>query len=101
VDKRRQKYGERLACPEAALSSPEQSDSSLIMLMKPLKALGSGVLVLFILAIVLYIFVVNFSAVDSRFECSGKISSNGGTHPVTSYFKLEEYSTKYLPLRKS
>ena len=51
---------------------------------KILGAIGSAVLLLFV-------FVVNFSSVESRFQCTGKISSTDGSRPVTVYLKLEEY----------
>jgi len=55
--------------------------------MKAVKILGAigGAVVL------LFLFVANFSAVESRFRCPGEISSTDGSHPVTVYLKLEEY----------
>jgi hypothetical protein len=55
--------------------------------MKLLKYLGALVLVV----VLLYTFLVKSSAVVSKFECSGGISSEGGSHPVTVYMQLEEY----------
>ena len=60
------------------------------MQMRALKVLGS----ILAGAILLYLFVVNFSAVQSRFECSGEILLKGGegaTEPLTIYIRLEEY----------
>lgn len=51
---------------------------------KILGAIGGAVLLLFV-------FVANFSAVESRFQCPGEISSKDGSRPVTVYLKLEEY----------
>ena len=55
--------------------------------MKALKIFGVivGVVVL------LFVFVANYSAVESRFQCPGEVSSTDGLHPVTVYLKLEEY----------
>jgi hypothetical protein len=55
--------------------------------MKALKILGAigGTVVL------LFVFVANYSTVESRFQCIGEVSSTGGSHPVTVYLKLEEY----------
>ena len=55
--------------------------------MKLLKYLGA----LAVVALLLFAFVANFSAVESRFQCPGEISSKDGSHPVTVYLKLEEY----------
>jgi hypothetical protein len=57
---------------------------AMMKLIKILAAIGVVVLLLFI-------FVVNFSAVESRFQCPGEISSTDGSRPVTVYLKLEEY----------
>lgn len=51
---------------------------------KILGAIGGAVLLLFV-------FVANFSAVESHFQCPGEISSTDGSRPVTVYLKLEEY----------
>lgn len=51
---------------------------------KILGAIGGAILLLFV-------FVANFSAVESRFQCPGEISSTDGSRPVTVYLKLEEY----------
>lgn len=53
-------------------------------LMKILGAIGVAILLLLV-------FVVDFSAVESRFQCPGEISSKDGSRPVTVYLKLEEY----------
>ena len=55
--------------------------------MKAVKILGvvGGAVIL------LFVFVANFSAVESRYQCPGEISSTDGLHPVTVYLKLEEY----------
>ncbi|MBX6334376.1 hypothetical protein IRY61_03500 [Candidatus Saccharibacteria bacterium] len=55
--------------------------------MRALKILGG----LVALTVLLFLFVVNFSAVESRFECSGKITSNGIETPVKIFLKLETY----------
>jgi hypothetical protein len=47
--------------------------------------------VLAVVAFLLFVFVANFSAVESRFQCPGEISSKDGSHPVTIYLKLKEY----------
>ena len=44
-----------------------------------------------VLVIALFVFVANFSSVESRFSCSGEISHNGNTETSTIYIKLEEY----------
>lgn len=51
---------------------------------KILGAIGGAVILLFL-------FVANFSSVESRFRCPGGISSTDGSYPVTVYLKLEEY----------
>ena len=55
--------------------------------MKALKYLGA----LLAAAILLFLFVVNFSSVASSFECVGKTSTESGSQPATLYIKLEEY----------
>lgn len=55
--------------------------------MKVVKVLGGFV----VAALLLFVFVAKFSAVESRFQCPGEISSKGGSHPVSVYIKLEEY----------
>ena len=55
--------------------------------MKLLKFLGAFLVV----AIGLFLFVVNFSALETRFQCPGEISSNGKSQQVTVYMKLHEY----------
>ena len=58
--------------------------SRLVRAAKYLGALLLGV-------ILLYAFVVNFSAVESRFQCSGEISQKGVTKPSTAFVKLTQY----------
>lgn len=41
--------------------------------------------------VLLFVFVANYSAVESRYQCLGEVSSTDGSHPVTVYLKLEEY----------
>ena len=56
--------------------------------MKSVKILGviGGAVIL------LFVFVANFSAVESRYHCLGEVSStDGAPRPVTVYLKLEEY----------
>lgn len=55
--------------------------------MKLLKYLGA----LLVAAIGLFLIVVNFSASETRFQCSGKISSHGNSQQATIYMKLHEY----------
>lgn len=55
--------------------------------MKLLKYLGA----LLVAAIGLFLIVVNFSAVETRFQCSGEISSHGNSQQDTIYMKLHEY----------
>ena len=52
-----------------------------------LKVLGAAGIAL----LLLYAFIIKFSAVESRFQCPGEISSTEGSRPVTVYVKLEEY----------
>jgi hypothetical protein len=54
---------------------------------KVLKVLGG----LLVLAIVLFLFVANFSAVESRYECVGTLSSSNAEQPSTIFLKLETY----------
>jgi len=44
-----------------------------------------------IFAVLLFVFLAKFSAVESRFECSGDISAEGVSHPTTIYMVLTEY----------
>jgi hypothetical protein len=46
---------------------------------------------LLLFAILLFLFVANFSAVESRFECNGKIIANGVEQPATAFLKLDKY----------
>lgn len=55
--------------------------------MNLLKYLGA----LAVIALLLFVFVVNFSTIESRFQCLGEISSKDGSHPSTVYLELEEY----------
>ena len=55
--------------------------------MKFVKYLGA----LALTAVLLFVFVANFSSVASNFECSGNISSDGAAQPTTVYLVLEEY----------
>lgn len=55
--------------------------------MKTLKVIG-GILVL---AVLLFVFVANFSAVEARFECNGKITLNGAEHSTQAFLKLQKY----------
>ncbi len=55
--------------------------------MKAIKILGG----LFVFAILLFLFVANFSAVESRFECNGKIIANGVEQSATVFLKLHKY----------
>ena len=48
-----------------------------------------GIIIVFI--ILLFIFIVNFSSVESNFECVGEISSDSTSIPKTIYLKLDEY----------
>ncbi len=57
------------------------------VIMKFLKYLGA----LTLTAVFLFVFVANFSSATSSFECSGEISFNGDSHPITIYIVLEEY----------
>ena len=55
--------------------------------MKLIKFAGT----LVVAALLLFLFVVYFSSVESRFQCSGDISSQGSSQPATIYMKLNEY----------
>ena len=46
---------------------------------------------LLIAAFGLFLFVVYFSAVETRFRCSGEFSSDGNPQKATLYVKLDEY----------
>jgi hypothetical protein len=52
-----------------------------------LKSLGALVLVCAALLIV----VINFSAVEARYECRGRLGNDSGGEPATVYFVLERY----------
>lgn len=55
--------------------------------MKAIKILGG----LLAFAILLFLLVANFSAVESRFECNGKITANGAEQPAAVFLKLQKY----------
>lgn len=55
--------------------------------MKAIKILGG----LLASALLIFLFVANFSAVESRFECNGNITSNGAEQPTTVFLKLDKY----------
>lgn len=55
--------------------------------MKLMKYLGA----LIVAALLLFVFVANFSTVESRFQCSGEISSESDSQPATIYMRIEEY----------
>ena len=46
---------------------------------------------LLLFATLLYLFVIKFSAVESRFECTGKIIANGVERPATVFLNLDRY----------
>lgn len=41
--------------------------------------------------LVLFLFVANFSATKTNLQCTGEISYEGNTRPLTVYMKLTEY----------
>ena len=55
--------------------------------MKLLKYLGAFL----VAALGLFLFVVNFSAVETRFQCSGEIASQNTRQQTTIFMKLDEY----------
>lgn len=55
--------------------------------MKLLKYFGS----LTVAALLLFVIAANFSSVESRFQCSGEISSQGSSQRGTIFMKLLEY----------
>ena len=55
--------------------------------MKPLKHFGALVLIV----VLLYAFLVTFSAQVSKFGCSGEITSKEGPRPEIVYIELTEY----------
>jgi len=55
--------------------------------MKIIKYLISFVIVIALL----FVFIVNFSAVSSNYECSGKIKIDETSYPITVYTAIEEY----------
>ena len=56
-------------------------------LMKILRYLGGFVLAV----LLLFVFVANFSSVQSSFSCIGEFSREGSTESAEIYFRLEEY----------
>lgn len=52
-----------------------------------LKTLGA----VLVLAVAVFLFLANFSGVESRFKCSGSISPNGEEQPATIFLKLVTY----------
>lgn len=52
-----------------------------------LKTVVAGILI----GAALFLFVVNFSAVEGRFECVGTITRAGNAVPSTVYIKVTEY----------
>jgi hypothetical protein len=54
--------------------------------MKLVKVFGA-----LVATILLFVVVFNFSAVESRFQCSGEISSDGNSQSATVYMKLAKY----------
>jgi len=57
------------------------------MIIKALKIIASFLVAL----VLLFLFVVKFSTVESRYECKGTIAFNGSTRPAVVYIKLNEY----------
>jgi hypothetical protein len=55
--------------------------------MKAIKILGA----LGVAVVLVFVFLANFSAVESRFQCPGQVSSTDGPRPITVYLKLQEY----------
>jgi hypothetical protein len=55
--------------------------------MKAMKILGG----LLAFTLLLFLLVANFSVVESRFECNGKITADGAEQPATVFVKLEKY----------
>ncbi|MDO8207750.1 MAG: hypothetical protein Q7T38_08025 [Gallionella sp.] len=55
--------------------------------MKLLKYFGAFL----VAALGLFLFVVNFSAVETRFQCSGEISPQNNSQQATIFMKLHEY----------
>jgi hypothetical protein len=55
--------------------------------MKLIKYLGA----LIAAAVILLVFVANFSAVETHFQCSGTITKHSNSQPETIYMKLQEY----------
>jgi hypothetical protein len=55
--------------------------------MKLLKFMGA----VFVVAIGLFLFVANFSAVETRYQCPGDISSHGNSQRTTIFMKLNKY----------
>ncbi len=55
--------------------------------MKILKYVGTVALAI----VLLFVFVANFSAVESRFQCPGSVSVNDVSTPTTVYIRIEQY----------
>ena len=55
--------------------------------MKAIKIIGS----LFALAALLFFFVANFSAVETKYECNGKITIDGAEQSAAVFLKLQKY----------
>lgn len=55
--------------------------------MKMIKYLGAIV----VAALLLFVFVANFSSVETRFECTGETASQKGSQRTTVFVKLAKY----------
>lgn len=55
--------------------------------MRVLKYIGATV----VSVVLLFAFVANFSAVESRFQCSGSLSLNDASSTATVYLRVERY----------
>ena len=55
--------------------------------MKALQYIG----VVALAVVLLYFFVVNYSSVETSFECPGGFTNSNLTEPATIFFRLEEY----------
>lgn len=49
------------------------------------------IVTLAVIAVGVFIFVANFSVVETRYQCPGTISRNDASRPVTIFIKLETY----------
>ncbi len=52
-----------------------------------MKTLGTIIVVI----VLLYVFLANFSIVESKYECDGAFVREGVTEPSKLFFRLEEY----------